>query len=445
MYFFILGHNPTLSIAEIYAQIRINFPQNLCELSNEALILEINKKINAEKLQNKLGGTIKIGQILMRTSAELTQINTDIFLKELLKKINLSKNQTKKKIFFGFSIYQLDPLVNVKWLMPQIKKLAMEIKTKLKEIGIPSRWVNSKEKALSSVIIQKNKLLEQGIEFCLFFKRQNNTDKDPYQLVYLGKTLSCQKFEEYELYDFGRPARKIEEGMLPPKLAKIMINLAQAPKTGTILDPFCGSGTILQEALLMGYKKIIGTDISKEAVKNSQENIKWLTEKISKSKFLISKQFLNSNVQVFQTDVREISKKLPLNSIDAIVTEPYLGPIKISNLKNQISKIILELSDLYIITFKEFKKILKADGQIAIIFPVFNYIPNSPDLENGFISKKILNKIKQIGFKVITSIPENLRKHPVIKLTSRNSIIYSRPKQKVLREIFVFQKNKDET
>jgi tRNA G10 N-methylase Trm11 len=414
-------------------------------------------KIEAENLQKQLGGTIKIGKILSQINADpasrdadqhryatqihadLTQINAEIFLKELIKE----KNKIEQKIFFGFSLYKLDESINLKNILPQIKKIAIEIKNKLKERGISSRWVSSHEKALSSVIVQKNKLLTQGAEFCLFIKTQINADQDTDQRrynicvnqrpakrdqcesAYIGRTLSCQKFEEYEFYDFARPAREIEKGMLPPKLAQIMINLSQASLNGTILDPFCGSGTILQAALLLGYQNVLGTDLSIKAIMNTKKNLEWLGEKL-KIKNLMQ------NLKIFQCDVQKLSEKISQNSIEAIVTEPYLGPIKKSDIKNQISKIITELSNLYLAAFKEFEKILKTNGRIVIIFPVFQI-----DKKRYFLP--ILDDLKK-NWQIINPIPEELRKNPVIKLTSRNSIIYSRPKQKVLREIFIFKK-----
>jgi len=406
---------------------------DIIELAEEALILDtvplaqrrstqiplcgtqINPallKIEAENLQKQLGGTIKIGKILTQIHADLTQINAEIFLKELLKE----KNKIKQKIFFGFSLYKLDESINLKNILPQIKKIAIEIKNKLKERGISSRWVSSHERALSSVIVQKNKLLTQGAEFCLFVDKEK---------IYFGRTLSCQKFEEYEFYDFARPAREIEKGMLPPKLAQIMINLSQASLNGTILDPFCGSGTILQAALLLGYQNVLGTDLNIEAIMNTKKNLEWLGEKL-KIKNLMQ------NLKIFQCDVQKLSEKISQNSIEAIVTEPYLGPIKKSDIKNQISKIITELSNLYLVAFKEFEKILKINGRVVIIFPVFQI-----DKKRYFLP--ILDKLKK-NWQIINPIPEELRKNPVIQTTSRNSIIYFRTNQKVLREIFVFQK-----
>ena len=42
-----------------------------------------------------------------------------------------------------------------------------------------------------------------------------------------------------------------------------------------ILDPFCGTGTVLQEALLAGYD-VVGTDLSQKIVDYTTENLSWL-------------------------------------------------------------------------------------------------------------------------------------------------------------------------
>ena len=74
----------------------------------------------------------------------------------------------------------------------------------------------------------------------------------------------------------ARPARDAKVGMLPPKLAQILINLCgPLPQDSTILDPFCGTGVVLQEALLMGYHAY-GTDLSERMVEYSKKNLIWL-------------------------------------------------------------------------------------------------------------------------------------------------------------------------
>lgn len=399
-YFFILGKNPGLSILEITSQIN----GKIINLSDSFLILQLPEKIDHNFWQEKLGGTIKIGLILGEQ---------DGFKPSLAAKLL----ENFRRPHFGFSFYgSNNSLAN------QDKEWAMEIKNQLKQKNVSSRWVVAKEKSLSSVVIMKNKLITEGIEFCFLTTASKS---------YFGQTLSCQKFEDYSHRDFDRPARDIEEGMLPPKLAKIMINLAMVSNKQVVLDPFCGSGTILQEAILMGHQHLIGTDLSENAIANSQKNIKWLIENYSAT----TNFHLNSNnYQLFQADVRNISSKISSTSIDAIITEPYLGPIK--NKYLDIKKVINELSDLYLKAFNQFKKILKPTGKIVIIFPVFN-------LGNGLKFLPILEELKKMNWQIINPTPTKLKESSIIKTTVRGSILYARQDQQVLREIFIFEHAKN--
>jgi tRNA G10 N-methylase Trm11 len=417
-----------LSIAEISQVLKEDF--RVVELSTHILIIESQKELPAEKLQQRFGGTIKIGQII-KTSAnqDLLAFRADII--DLLKQARLdsaAQSRLDKKIFFGFSLYPLAPHELLNKYHSQIKVLAMETKKALKKISLSSRWVSSKDESLSSVVVQKNKLLTQGAEFCFLVSHNK---------IYLAKTLSCQQVDEYSHYDFGRPARSMKQGMLPPKLAKIMINLAQAPQTGLILDPFCGAGTILQEAIMMGYRHLIATDIDDQAIARTSANIDWLVDSHHQALGVGASQqkidFSDFNLKIFPADVRILSQLLPADSVDVIVTEPYLGPVDKNKDSHQIRKIITELSELYLAAFRELKQILKKDGRLVMAFPVYkhgqqlNYLP-------------IIKEIKEYGWQVVSPLPSTLIKSPIIKLTERQSIIYSRPDQQVLREIFIFRR-----
>ncbi len=408
-YFFILGLNSTLSIAEILAvlsQKSVIFSTIAC--SKSVLVIETENSLKPDFL-DQLGGSIKFGQIIKETS----EPEIDDF-KEFLPKIS-------QKINFGFSIYSLDDSLSnkkLKLLSKNIYKLGLGLKNKLKEENASSRLVTSKEIQLSSVIVQKNKLLTQGIEFVLLVDEDN---------ILLGQTLAVQKFEEYGFRDFQRPSRDILSGMLPPKVAKMMINLAQADTNKTLLDPFCGSGTILQEALLLGYKNIIGSDISDKAIENTNSNLNWLKEKFNVQ---------NSTSNIIKSDVKKLLEKIKVESVDFIVTEPYLGPpLKGNEKKQQLEKVLQELSDLYIQAFVEFKKVLKPKSRVVIIFPIFKLKNQSLSLD----ILDILDKIKEIGFKIVDPIPKKSMNTSCVQVTENNSIIYSRPNQKILREIFIFE------
>ena len=54
-----------------------------------------------------------------------------------------------------------------------------------------------------------------------------------------------------------------------PRLGRVLVNLAMNRPNGTMLDPFCGLGTILQEGLMTG-RNIVGVDISRNIVNRTR-------------------------------------------------------------------------------------------------------------------------------------------------------------------------------
>ena len=390
-YFFILGSNPTLSSAELAAI--FDNTSKLSLIQTNIVILETDQEIMANIIK-KIGGTIKFGLI----HDEINPGNTNEVLNAIA---GFAKPESSEaKFMFGLSSYGKNKT--------NLKPLAMEFKKLLKESGINSRWVISREPTLSSVVVEQNKLTtDRGVEITIIqFNKK----------LLLGKTLAVQPFKELSFRDYGRPARDDHSGMLPPKLAQIMINLSGATKASVILDPFCGSGTIITEALLMGYGHIIGADISTKAISDTKTNIAWIEQNF-KSRPV--------NLKLLNSDATQISKHLAPNSVDAIITEPYLGP---QRGKFDINKTIGELERLYSRSLAEFKKIFRPNGKIVMIWPVFcgrqNNVFLNPDLA---------------GFKIMNPVPENLRTHIFIKLTGRNTIIYGREQQKVWREIVVLR------
>lgn len=440
MYFFILGRNPALSIAEILAVLaRERVDYKIDGYSSEVLLIEAKEDLS--RVFRELGGSIKFGKI----------INSKPVVEELVK----SLPPNGKKAFFGFSFYKLDDRVaesDLRQRQKETQKLAMEIKKFLRAKGQSARFVVSRERVLSSVIVKTNKLLTTGAEF-VFFISTGSLFHGPglgiarrFEMGNLvGQTLAVQEFEEYQFRDYGRPRRDILRGMLPPKIAKIMINLARVSYEATILDPFCGEGTILAEAAILGYKNLIGTDVDPEAVADAKSNLEWTAEQYK----------MNSQVNIFIADVRNLPTSLQSHSPDrgtvgAIVTEPFLGPLLRGSEKAEvIQKIKIELEELYQKAFLSFSKILKSDGKVVFIFPVWR-------TSRGLIFID-LQKILPREFKVQNSCGQSLRgtseSHCEGKargnhykdcftsfaMTSRGGIIWQRPDQKVLREIIVLE------
>jgi len=92
---------------------------------------------------------------------------------------------------------------------------------------------------------------------------------------------------------------------MPAKLARCMVNLAQ-PKAGElVLDPFCGTASLLIEAGLIGCR-VIGFDAQRRMVRGSLRNLVYY------------------DVQPDGLVVAD-AQNLPVSNVDCIVTDPPYG------------------------------------------------------------------------------------------------------------------------
>jgi tRNA G10 N-methylase Trm11 len=389
-YFFVLGNNPALSLAELVAVLPCRDGRLV---DKDLFVWETNHEIVPETLIKRLGGTIKIGIF-----EKMTVTGQDL-LEPIVALCNKVSKKNPGKFNFGLSDYGRQ---NLK-LLP----IGLSVKKRLKDLGIMSRLVTSRERNLSSVVVEQNKLLTKGIEVVLAADGGK---------VLIGQTLAVQDFKGLSKRDYGRPARDDASGMLPPKIAQIMINLALAGQSdGLILDPFCGSGTVLQEALLLGFKEVTGTDLSPKAIADAKENIAWL-----KSRW---PDLESAKVNIFLKNATKLSESFKANSVTAIVSEPYLGP---QRGWHDLKLVKEELEALYTKSLQEFEKVLKPHGRVVMVWPMF------------FGNNRINPDYK--AFRLINELPEAWQNDPAVKLTTRGTVVYGRAGQKVFREIVVLEK-----
>lgn len=394
--FFRLGINPSLSLAEIRSYLDFAAVKYTIEaVSMEVAILEIENISHPENLIKELGGTVKIGEVF--SEIDRSKVKKEI---SFVVKAELEKFEGKK--FFGFSVVgQQKDFKGV----GDLNRFGLEIKNELES---SSRLVTSKEIELSSVIVQKEKLLRRGGDFNIIYIGDD---------IYLGKTLAVQEFEQYGFRDFERPGFDPKSGMLPPKLAKMMVNLAQAKKDATILDPFCGSGTMVVELLLKGYASVIGSDNSPRAIEDSKKNLDWFAEKFHMNV---------AQVRVFESDARQLPEQIAPGSIGAIVTEPYLGPaLRGGETRERIFVIKRELEDLYRSSLAILSQLLAKGAKLVIVVPVFAH-------QNELIYLDILDDLTKNGLKLETEF-ENIENEEF-----RYPLVYRRSGQKLYREILVF-------
>ncbi len=131
---------------------------------------------------------------------------------------------------------------------------------------------------------------------------------------------------------------------LKPKLARLLINLSRVKKSETLLDPFCGTGSVLIEAAVLGAKPV-GVDMDIKMIEGSATNL----------------GFYKQRAKLLRGNALELQKSFKKNSIDAIATDPPYGrstKVGASSLKG-----------LYKGFFSSAHKILKAKRYVSLLYP----------------------------------------------------------------------------
>lgn len=332
---FQFGSQPELSRAELLSR----FPN----LSNGSLVAGrfyiVDCDESPEWMLQQLGGVVKILEVIDGISQkphEMIVHLADHILKQTIE---------KPKVVFGVSI------INA----PEFKSAGLAIKRAIQEISDRSvRFVVSRDPELSSATVALEGLLApRGVEITFL--------KDSSRII-AAQTAAIQAFDEWSFRDYGRPGRDAKRGMLPPKLAKIMINLAlgaSQPDKMAIYDPFCGSGTVLTEAALMGFGRVFGSDILKQAVDDSKESLVWAKKQFG----LESTEF-----DVFKHDASQAPQHLKSSSIDFVASEPFLGrPLKKGEQLSDLEK--RQLVSLYNKTIRALDGVIKSGGRLVFSFP----------------------------------------------------------------------------
>lgn len=338
----VLGTQTTLCFAELETVLqRQSVSSDSISRRSGIAFFESKEAIDADALMDVLGGTIKIVEMVGTFSDDAM---TDWLFEQI---------DTSSKFHFGFSEYAIDSGVSLKKDHKTLQSLGLALKRALKNNGISCRYVQSKEIALSSVIVHKERLLKNGVEIVLF------KGKDE---ILFGKTIAVQRFQAFSKRDYGRPSADARNGMLPPKLARMMVNISgitgAEKQSSLLLDPFCGSGTVLQEALLLGVPHVIGSDLSSKAVSDTNNNLDWLQSTTEIGTYTVKESSAQNILEQSIVDG---------GSCEAIVFEGYLGP---TNPKPEtVANHIADLQKLYEQVLPVLEKALADDGTIVAALP----------------------------------------------------------------------------
>lgn len=296
---FILGRQPEIGLAELQAVYKKE-PQLIA--SNVAL-LDISSQ-TALASSKRLGAIVKIIQVddkkFTVSKSNLTTLCQQLFA------------DVDGKVTLGVSYY--DPRASKRSAI----SLGQELQSILKGLGHSTRLLPTNNAVLGAATILHNGLSGQNPK-----KVELNFIKTSDQAsLCVGRTIYIQDIDAYTFRDRRRPRRDARNGMLPPKLAQTMINLAiHASKSGqtqgaNLLDPFCGTGVVLQEAALMGMD-VFGTDLNPDMVNNTKININWLNRMLHLD--------VAPNLAIGDATTFDWKSWASPDKINLVATETYLG------------------------------------------------------------------------------------------------------------------------
>lgn len=161
------------------------------------------------------------------------------------------------------------------------------------------------------------------------------------ETVHIGKvegTIDRSSFERRK----NRHLPFVYPASLHPKFARALVNLSMVPSTGRLLDPFCGTGTILAEAAMVGLNAV-GTDFSERMILGAEKNL----------------AHLNAKAELHVCDVGKISQEV--GRVDGIATDPPYGRSTTTDGES--------LSHLYSRAFDAFHEVVEKGSRVSIAVP----------------------------------------------------------------------------
>lgn len=409
----ILGRQPKLGLAELES---LYGSDNVAPVGDAAALLHIAPcSIDFDRL----GGAIRLCKML----TELDTTNWKQIEKFL---VQVSPGQAAKmpegKMHLGFSVYGLS-------VSPQqLLATGLTLKKAIQKTGRSVRLVPNKTAELNTAQVIHNKVASPNGWELIFVRSGDKT--------LVAQTVFVQDIDSYSERDFGRPKRDSRVGMLPPKLAQTIINLATGPneftaikdqlsndmicmppedvqkmhnerRSTTLLDPFCGTGVVLQEALLIGYS-VTGTDIEPRMIDYTRQNLEWLSAK-------------RPGVIEHATLAAGDATEMQWPPVDMVACESYLGrPFTSAPTPEVLAQTI---SDCNLILKKFLKNIhrqLKPGARLCVAIPAWQVKADQ------FRHLPLVDQIEELGYNQVRF--ERVRD---------TELLYYRPDQIVARELLV--------
>lgn len=392
MYITILGRQPALGVAElesVFGSSKVSwFSDQSATVDTSSFAIE------------RLGGIQKAGAVVAtlpsgdwhRVSMKIVQAYTQAWAAH------------EGKITLGISAYGFSSTPP-----RDIQKTGIVLKQKLKKSNVSLRLIPNTDPALSTATSHHSKLglSDNKVELLVVKARSGK--------IIIAESTGTQNISAYAKRDQERPKRDAFVGMLPPKLAQIMINLGTQGLTNTptlrLLDPFCGTGVILQEAALMHYS-VYGTDIAEKMVRYTRDNINWLQDS----------HRVNFDWHLEVGDATTFTWQQPVSTV---VCESYLGqpfsappsPTKLTEVRGNCDRIISDF-------------LVNIGKQLPSGTPLCVAVPAWRSTNGDFSHLPLVRKLETLGYTQYS-----------FKNVTASELLYYREDQVVARELLVLTRN----
>ncbi len=428
-YCFVSGKNWKLSLAEITSYLESRGCLfEISDFSRSFFTIRAREEFDVSAI-NDLGGTLKIARVSAFFPTELV---IEAFMKENKQTKKHLKNElplenlTDKipgadsgKSVFGVSIYWADPIFRpigyaCQRFLGSVLKDALRLQDKkARFMGFPRDRDNPQ---LTPVEVLKQGLLENHAEILLCIGKQETA---------IGTTVAVHNPFEFQKRDMEKPVQRKIFG-ISPRVAKIMVNLSHCGPGRVFLDPFCGVGTFLQEALLI-RAKVIGLDINRWCIEAARRNLEWLAREYSLG---------DADFGVIQGDATKLASKIR-ETVDSIATEPDLGPtLREIPTVPYAEKILEKLQPLFEGFLSESYEVLGDGGFLVVVTPFIKTRSSKP------VTMNIQEMAQHVGFRTVKPFEKTVFVKSAADFPLRNltSFVDVDEKHKIGREISIFQK-----
>jgi tRNA G10 N-methylase Trm11 len=334
----LLGRQPELSIAELE---QVYGSANVTRFSDDVAV------VSSQQLDvQRLGGTVKAAKVI----ADIESADWSGVSRQLVRHYLETLKHFEGKLTLGISVYG-------KTVKPRdVQRTGLTLKQAMKKRGQSVRLIPNDDSALSSATSHHNKLglSDNKREICVFYGPKN---------VLVTESVGTQNITALAKRDQGRPKRDAFVGMLPPKLALLMVNLSGVSELSDvrphyILDPFCGTGVVLQEAALLGFD-VYGSDLSEKMIDYSKQNMEWLAG-----------MHEIGDARIEQGDA--IEHRWDTSNLAAVVAETYLGqPFSAPPAQDKLDKVTRICNEIITKFLKNLGSQLESGTPLCVAVPAW--------------------------------------------------------------------------